>query len=222
MIRLTTGVRDYIHVMDLADGHIAALGQLDNPKSFVNLGRGKGSSVREIIRTFERISGRRVPYEIKPRRPGDIDAYYAATDHAARLMGWRATRTLDEMCVDHWRWQRTIRMDTGDPAELAKAKESSGGHCSPKIADRTKTSSPGGYPRTPDLPSLQQLGTGWWPAVLNCLIWCDADGWFGANRIKARRVGDFIIISGRTGATSAPNRHRPDLSSYRSGEMKAY
>jgi UDP-glucose 4-epimerase len=101
-----TGVRDYIHVMDLAVGHIAALGQLRSPKCFVvNLGRGSGSSVLEIIKTFERISGRRVPFEIKPRRPGDIDAYYAATDYAERLMGWRATRTLDEMCVDHWRWQ---------------------------------------------------------------------------------------------------------------------
>jgi UDP-glucose 4-epimerase len=101
-----TGVRDYIHVMDLAAGHIAALRQLDSPTCFVvNLGRGSGSSVLEIIRAFERISGQRVPYEIKPRRPGDIDAYYAATDYAERLMGWRATRNLDEMCVDHWRWQ---------------------------------------------------------------------------------------------------------------------
>jgi UDP-glucose 4-epimerase len=101
-----TGVRDYIHVMDIARGHTAALAQLDSPKCFaVNLGSGTGSSVLEIVRAFERASGRRVPYEIKPRRPGDIDAYYAATDYAERLMGWRATRTLDEMCVDHWRWQ---------------------------------------------------------------------------------------------------------------------
>ena len=101
-----TGVRDYIHVMDLAAGHTAALRQLDSPKCFaVNLGRGTGSSVLEIVKTFERISGQRVPYVIKPRRPGDIDAYYAATDFSERLMGWRATRTLEEMCVDHWRWQ---------------------------------------------------------------------------------------------------------------------
>jgi UDP-glucose 4-epimerase len=101
-----TAVRDYIHVMDLAAGHIAALAQLDSPKCFVvNLGSGSGSSVLEIIRTFERISGRRVPYEIKSRRAADIDAYYAATDYAERLIGWRATRTLDEMCADHWRWQ---------------------------------------------------------------------------------------------------------------------
>jgi UDP-glucose 4-epimerase len=101
-----TGIRDYIHVMDLAAGHIAALRLLGSQNCFVvNLGSGLGSSVLEIVRTFERVTGRQVPYEIRPRRPGDIDAYYAATDYALKLMGWRATRTLDEMCVDHWRWQ---------------------------------------------------------------------------------------------------------------------
>jgi UDP-glucose 4-epimerase len=101
-----TGVRDYIHVVDLAAGHISALDLLDSPKCFVvNLGRGRGSSVLEIVKTFERVSGRRIPYEIKPRRAGDIDSYYAATDYAERLIGWRAIRSLDEMCADHWRWQ---------------------------------------------------------------------------------------------------------------------
>ena len=64
-----------------------------------------GPRFLEIVKTFEQVSGKRVPYEIKPRRLGDIDAYYAATDHAERVMGWRAIRTLDEMCADHWRWQ---------------------------------------------------------------------------------------------------------------------
>jgi UDP-glucose 4-epimerase len=101
-----TGVRDYIHVMDLASGHVSALKLLDSPKCFsVNLGTGAGSSVFDVIRAFEAASGRRIPYDIKPRRPGDIDAYYAATDYAAKLMGWKATRSLETMCADHWRWQ---------------------------------------------------------------------------------------------------------------------
>jgi UDP-glucose 4-epimerase len=101
-----TGVRDYIHVMDLATGHVAALGLLDSPKCFVvNLGTGTGSSVLDVIRAFEKASGKRIPFEIKPRRDGDLDAYYAATDYASELMGWRSTRDLESMCLDHWRWQ---------------------------------------------------------------------------------------------------------------------
>ena len=101
-----TGVRDYIHVMDLAAGHVAALRLLDNPKCFaVNLGTGAGSSVLEVVRAFEKASGVHVPYDIKPRRPGDIDSYYAATAYASELMEWKATRTLETMCADHWRWQ---------------------------------------------------------------------------------------------------------------------
>lgn len=101
-----TGVRDYIHVMDLAAGHVSALKLLDSPKCFaVNLGTGAGSSVLDVVRAFEAASGRRIPYDIKPRRPGDIDAYYAATDYASRLIGWKPTRTLETMCADHWRWQ---------------------------------------------------------------------------------------------------------------------
>ena len=101
-----TGVRDYIHVMDLAAGHVSALKLLDSPKCFaVNLGTGAGSSVLEVIRAFEAVSGKRIPYDVKPRRPGDIDASYAATDYASKLMGWRATRSLETMCADHWRWQ---------------------------------------------------------------------------------------------------------------------
>jgi UDP-glucose 4-epimerase len=103
-----TGVRDYIHVMDLAAGHLSALRLLHNPGCFaVNLGTGVGNSVLDVIRAFEKASGMRVPYDIKPRRPGDIDAYYAATAYASKLMGWNATRTLETMCADHWRWQST-------------------------------------------------------------------------------------------------------------------
>ena len=101
-----TGVRDYIHVMDLAAGHVSALKLLDNPKCYaVNLGTGAGSSVLEVVRAFEAASGKRIPYDIKPRRPGDIDASYTATDYAYKLMGWKATRSLETMCADHWRWQ---------------------------------------------------------------------------------------------------------------------
>jgi UDP-glucose 4-epimerase len=103
-----TGVRDYIHVMDLAAGHVSALKLLDGPKCFaVNLGTGAGSSVLEVVRAFEAASGKRIPYDVMPRRPGDIDAYYAATDYASKLMGWKATRSLETMCADHWRWQST-------------------------------------------------------------------------------------------------------------------
>jgi UDP-glucose 4-epimerase len=101
-----TGVRDYIHVMDLAAGHVSALKLLDTPQCFaVNLGTGAGSSVLDVISAFEAASGRPVAYDIKPRRPGDIDAYYAATDYASKLLGWKATRSLETMCADHWRWQ---------------------------------------------------------------------------------------------------------------------
>jgi UDP-glucose 4-epimerase len=103
-----TGVRDYIHVMDLAAGHVAALRLLDSPKCFaVNLGTGAGSSVLEVVKAFEKASGRSIAYDVKPRRPGDLDAYYAATAYASELTGWTATRTLETMCADHWRWQST-------------------------------------------------------------------------------------------------------------------
>ena len=101
-----TGVRDYIHVMDLAEGHVSALQSLRSPQCFsVNLGTGAGTSVFEVIRTFEASSGKRIAYDVKPRRPGDLPEYYAATDYAAKLIGWKATRSLETMCNDHWRWQ---------------------------------------------------------------------------------------------------------------------
>ncbi len=102
-----TGVRDYIHVVDLAKGHVAALRRLDaTPGSYtVNLGTGNGYSVLDIVKAFERASGRRVPYEIVARRPGDIAQAYADPSLAQRLLGWRAERDLDRMCTDAWRWQ---------------------------------------------------------------------------------------------------------------------
>jgi UDP-glucose 4-epimerase len=102
-----TGVRDYIHVMDLAEGHVAALGRLlgGGDSLTVNLGTGRGYSVLEVIRAFERASGRAVAFRIVDRRPGDAAACYADPARAQSLLGWRATRDLDAMCADSWRWQ---------------------------------------------------------------------------------------------------------------------
>lgn len=102
-----TGVRDYVHVMDLANGHLRALRHLDRqPGCFaVNLGTGEGSSVLQVVAAFEKASGKQIPYEFKPRRAGDIDSFYAATTLASELLGWKALRTLETMCADHWRWQ---------------------------------------------------------------------------------------------------------------------
>ena len=103
-----TGVRDYIHVCDLADGHAGALRYLlDTQRSITaNLGTGHGHSVLEVVRAFEHASGARVPYEIVARRPGDVDACYADATLAGELLGWHATRDLAAMCADSWRWQR--------------------------------------------------------------------------------------------------------------------
>lgn len=102
-----TGVRDYIHVCDLADGHVAALkALLEQGRSLtVNLGTGKGHSVLEVVRAFETASGRPVPYRFSPRRAGDVPQLCADPSRAQQLLGWRATRSLDEMCADAWRWQ---------------------------------------------------------------------------------------------------------------------
>jgi UDP-glucose 4-epimerase len=103
-----TGVRDYIHVVDLAEGHVAALRYLLEGHRGItaNLGTGRGYSVLELIRAFEQASGRAVPYEIAPRRPGDVDAVYADPELAHRVLGWHASRDLDAMCADSWRWQQ--------------------------------------------------------------------------------------------------------------------
>ncbi|MCB1995806.1 MAG: UDP-glucose 4-epimerase GalE [Rhodoferax sp.] len=102
-----TGVRDYIHVVDLAEGHVAALRRLfDQPGSLtVNLGTGRGYSVLEVVRAYAAASGRDVPYQVVPRRPGDVAACYADPVLAAQLLGWRAQHDLDRMCADSWRWQ---------------------------------------------------------------------------------------------------------------------
>lgn len=102
-----TGVRDYIHVVDLARGHLAALQVLANTEGVltVNLGTGQGYSVLDVVRAFEVASGRRVPYRIVGRRPGDIAACYADPSLAKTLLGWQAQYGIDEMCRDVWRWQ---------------------------------------------------------------------------------------------------------------------
>lgn len=104
-----TGVRDYIHVMDLAEGHVRALEYCRDCDSSelltVNLGTGQGNSVLEMIRAFEQASSRPIPYEIVDRRPGDIAACWADTQLAEKTLGWRATRTIQDMCDDAWRWQ---------------------------------------------------------------------------------------------------------------------
>lgn len=102
-----TGVRDYIHVVDLAEGHAAALARLfDTAGSFtVNLGTGRGHSVLEVVAAYARASGREIPYRIVARRAGDIAACWADPARAATLLGWRAKHGLDRMCADSWRWQ---------------------------------------------------------------------------------------------------------------------
>ncbi|MBS1227310.1 MAG: UDP-galactose 4-epimerase [Proteobacteria bacterium] len=102
-----TGVRDYLHVVDLALGHLKALSRLQQHAECltVNLGTGVGYSVLDMVRAFERASGRPVPYRIAARRPGDIAACYADPKRALELLGWRAERGLDAMCADTWRWQ---------------------------------------------------------------------------------------------------------------------
>lgn len=102
-----TGVRDYIHVMDLADGHVKAL---DKMRTFsevmtINLGTGKGYSVLEVLKAFEAACGKKVPYTIAPRRAGDIATCFADPTYAKAVLGWEAQRGIDEMCKDSWRWQ---------------------------------------------------------------------------------------------------------------------
>ena len=102
-----TGVRDYIHVADLAEGHIKALEKLSTHPGLVtyNLGTGKGYSVLEIIHNFEKACGKEIPYKITERRPGDIDMCYADPEKAKKELGWEARRDIDKMCEDAWRWQ---------------------------------------------------------------------------------------------------------------------
>ncbi|MGB9674491.1 MAG: UDP-glucose 4-epimerase GalE [Anaerolineales bacterium] len=101
-----TGIRDYIHVVDLALGHLRALERLSKPGVYIyNLGTGRGYSVLEVVKAFERACGKPIPYQIVERRPGDAAVSYADPALAQKELGWRAERTLDDMCVDAWRWQ---------------------------------------------------------------------------------------------------------------------
>ena len=104
-----TGVRDYLHVIDLAEGHVAAVRTLlQQEKSFtVNLGTGGGTSVLGVVRAFEQASGQKIPFEFAPRRPGDVAQYFADVSLAASLLDWRATRNIEDMCRDSWRWQQS-------------------------------------------------------------------------------------------------------------------
>ena len=99
-------MRDYIHVVDLALGHLKALERLSDAQCFeVNLGTGTGYSVLDVVKAFEKASGRPIPYDLAPRRAGDVASCYADPAFAAELLNWRAERDMDAMCVDSWRWQ---------------------------------------------------------------------------------------------------------------------
>ena len=113
-----TGVRDYIHVVDLAEGHVAAIEYARDHTGCeaFNLGTGEGYSVLDIVHAFERVNHVKVPYEIAPRRAGDPPTVFAKVGKAERLLHWKAKRTLDQMCADSWRWQ------TQNPHGFAKEK----------------------------------------------------------------------------------------------------
>ncbi|WP_033707409.1 UDP-glucose 4-epimerase GalE, partial [Bacillus mycoides] len=102
-----TGVRDYIHVVDLANGHVKALEKVLGTTGIdaYNLGTGTGYSVLEMVEAFEKVSGKEVPYKITERRPGDVAVCFADASKAKRELGWEAKRGLEEMCADSWRWQ---------------------------------------------------------------------------------------------------------------------
>jgi UDP-glucose 4-epimerase len=103
-----TGVRDYIHVSDLADGHVRALAHAHGHAGFdaINLGTGRGTSVRELVGAFERATGRPIPFKVAPRRPGDIAAFWSDPTRARQTLGWTAQRDIETACADGWRWQQ--------------------------------------------------------------------------------------------------------------------
>ena len=109
-----TAVRDYIHVVDLAKAHVIAMQRLLNKKNIdsvetFNLGTGKGSSVLEVIQSFEKVSGQKLNYKIVGRREGDITEAYANTDKANRILGWKAASSLDDSLASAWKWEKKIR-----------------------------------------------------------------------------------------------------------------
>ncbi|MEZ0232231.1 MAG: UDP-glucose 4-epimerase GalE [Methylophilaceae bacterium] len=105
-----TGVRDYIHVVDLVDGHIKALEKLKNTAGvfICNLGTGEGYSVLEMVKAFESATGKTIPYQLVPRRAGDIAASYTDPEYAEKSLGWKAVRGINDMCADTWRWQVSV------------------------------------------------------------------------------------------------------------------
>lgn len=111
-----TGVRDYIHVVDLALGHVRAVeyARTHTGAEAINLGTGIGTSVLELVHAFEKAYGKELPYVIAPRRAGDLDAYYADPQKAKELLGWQAQRDVDDMCRDSWRWQSQNPQGYGD------------------------------------------------------------------------------------------------------------
>ena len=111
-----TGVRDYIHVVDLARGHVAAINYMQQHKgeSVFNLGTGNGYSVLDMVHAFEKVTGKKVPYKIAPRRPGDLATVYASPDKSAELLGWKAEHGLEDMCRDTWAWQSKNPMGYGE------------------------------------------------------------------------------------------------------------
>ena len=111
-----TGVRDYIHVVDLARGHVAAIEymQTHRGENVFNLGTGQGYSVLDMVKAFERVTGVKIPYEIAPRRPGDLATVYSSPDKSAQLLGWKAQYNLDDMCRDTWAWQSKNPMAYGE------------------------------------------------------------------------------------------------------------
>ena len=102
-----TGVRDYVHVVDLADGHVKALEKIKENcgVKIYNLGTGKGSSVLDVVHAYEKACGKKIPYEIKPRRAGDLDELYSQCDKAEKELHWTAKYDLNDMCADSWKWQ---------------------------------------------------------------------------------------------------------------------
>lgn len=102
-----TGVRDYVHVVDLADGHVKALEKIKENcgVKIYNLGTGKGSSVLDVVHAYEKACGKKIPYEIKPRRAGDLDELYSQCDKAKKELHWTAKYDLNDMCADSWKWQ---------------------------------------------------------------------------------------------------------------------
>ena len=111
-----TGIRDYVHVMDLASGHLRALEGLDAHRAIkVNLGTGRGSSVLDLVGSFSKACGKDIPLEFAPRRDGDVASSFASPDLAQDILGWHATRSLEDICRDAWRWQ------SGNPGGYAGA-----------------------------------------------------------------------------------------------------